>query len=68
MDTGVFIFVFVVVTATAALQGAAGYGLNVIAAPLLMMVDPGLVQMDAQRARAYYAAVTSGVARVSTSR
>ncbi len=43
MDAGAFIFVFVVVTATAAIQGAAGYGLNVIAAPLLMMVDPGLV-------------------------
>ncbi len=43
MDAGAYIFVFVVVTATAALQGAAGYGLNVIAAPLLMMVDPGLV-------------------------
>ena len=38
-----FIFVFVVITTTAALQGAAGYGLNVIAAPLLMIVDPALV-------------------------
>jgi uncharacterized membrane protein YfcA len=43
MDVGAFIFVFVVVTATAAIQGAAGYGLNVIAAPLLMLVDPSLV-------------------------
>ncbi len=43
MNTGTFFFVFIVITATAALQGAAGYGLNVIAAPLLMIVDPGLV-------------------------
>ena len=43
MTPAAFIFVFVVITATAALQGAAGYGLNVIAAPLLMIVDPGLV-------------------------
>ncbi len=43
MTPAAFIFVFIVITATSALQGAAGYGLNVIAAPLLMMVDPALV-------------------------
>jgi uncharacterized membrane protein YfcA len=35
--------VFVIILAGSALQGAVGYGLNLIAAPLLLLVDPGFV-------------------------
>ena len=35
--------VFIIVTGAAALQGAVGYGLNVIAAPLLMLINPSMV-------------------------
>jgi hypothetical protein len=43
MDTTAIILIFIIITASAALQGAVGYGLNVIAAPLLMLIDPALV-------------------------
>ncbi len=35
--------IFLIITATATLQGAVGYGLNIIAAPLLMVLEPDLV-------------------------
>ena len=43
MDVSFFLLVFVIVTAAATLQGAVGYGLNIIAAPLLMLFEPDLV-------------------------
>ena len=43
MDIATIIFVFLIITAASALQGAVGYGLNIIAAPLLMLLDPTLV-------------------------
>ena len=43
MDFGTLAIVFLIVTGSATLQGAVGYGLNIIAAPLLMLLEPGLV-------------------------
>ena len=43
MDTRSIILIFLIVTGASALQGAVGYGLNVIAAPLLMLINPGMV-------------------------
>jgi uncharacterized membrane protein YfcA len=37
------LIIFLIVTASATLQGAVGYGLNIIAAPLLMLLEPDLV-------------------------
>jgi uncharacterized membrane protein YfcA len=43
MDSGQFIAIFLVVASSAMLQGVVGLGLNLVAAPLLMMIDPRLV-------------------------
>jgi uncharacterized membrane protein YfcA len=43
LNTTAIILIFLIVTGAAALQGAVGYGLNVIAAPLLMLIDPAMV-------------------------
>ena len=43
MDIPALIAIFVIVSAAATLQGAVGYGLNIIAAPLLMLLEPDLV-------------------------
>src|SRR5450759_4815008 len=43
MDISGVIFVLLIITGASALQGTVGYGLNIIAAPLLMLLDPDLV-------------------------
>jgi uncharacterized membrane protein YfcA len=43
MDIPTLAGIFIIVTASATLQGAVGYGLNIIAAPLLMMFEPAMV-------------------------
>jgi uncharacterized membrane protein YfcA len=43
MDIPALVVIFVIITASATLQGAVGYGLNIIAAPLLMLIEPDLV-------------------------
>jgi uncharacterized membrane protein YfcA len=43
MSPTAIILVFLIITGAAALQGAVGYGLNVIAAPLLMLINPAMV-------------------------
>lgn len=39
----VFLLAFVVVTVCAAIHGSVGFGLNLLAVPLLLLVDPALV-------------------------
>lgn len=43
MGITTILLIFLIITAAAALQGAVGYGLNIIAAPLLMLLNPDLV-------------------------
>ena len=43
MDFATLAAIFLIVTGSATLQGAVGYGLNIIAAPLLMLLEPGMV-------------------------
>jgi uncharacterized protein len=56
----VFLLAFVVVTVCAAIHGSVGFGLNLLAVPLLLLVDPALVPGPALAAGLVMAVLVAG--------